>query len=96
MAAVVLPFPSSRIRCLAGRGCVSDPHASESLRVVFALWRRRWSSRRELARELPGMTDAMLADVGLTRAEARDEVGRPFWRASAPPRSGTGHARRAS
>ncbi|WP_298954661.1 DUF1127 domain-containing protein [uncultured Methylobacterium sp.] len=96
MSAVLLPFPSSRLRPVVDRAAVSNPHAIAGPRARLALWRRRWSSRRELARELPDMTDAMLADVGLTRSEALDEVGRPFWRASAPTRSRTRHAPRAS
>jgi uncharacterized protein YjiS (DUF1127 family) len=37
-----------------------------------------WRIRRE-RRQLLELTDHMLRDVGLTRAEARREAARPFW-----------------
>ncbi|MGY2051794.1 DUF1127 domain-containing protein [Methylobacterium sp. JK268] len=51
------------------------------LRGVLALWCRRRRERATLARELPAMPDEMLADLGLTRCEARAESRKPFWRA---------------
>ena len=36
--------------------------------------------RQRSRRALACLTDAELADIGLTRAEARAESGKPFWR----------------
>jgi len=46
-----------------------------SLLSVAAAWFERARSRDTLAR----MDDRMLADIGLTRAEAESEAARPFW-----------------
>ncbi|GJD51531.1 hypothetical protein OPKNFCMD_4286 [Methylobacterium crusticola] len=85
MTATVIPFPSGPGPVAPARAqCVSPAHEArppEDRRP--ALWWRRWSARRRLARELDGMSEAALADVGLTRAEARAEVRRPFWRGGA-------------
>jgi uncharacterized protein YjiS (DUF1127 family) len=42
--------------------------------VRQAYWRQR--ARRQLL----GLSEQMLADIGLTRGEARWEGGKPFWR----------------
>ena len=39
-------------------------------------WRRRAQERRELA----SMSDLMLQDIGVTRAEADFYVNKPFWK----------------
>jgi len=38
---------------------------------------RRWGTRRLLL----DLDDQMLRDIGVTRAEAEFEAGKPFWRA---------------
>lgn len=40
------------------------------------LWQERAAQRHALA----GLDDRMLKDVGLTRAQALHEAGKPFWR----------------
>jgi uncharacterized protein YjiS (DUF1127 family) len=40
-------------------------------------WRRRARARREIA----GLSDLMLQDIGITRADAEYLSGKPFWRA---------------
>ena len=53
------------------------PHTKAmGLLALFALWRYRRHARADLAR----LDDRMLADIGLTRAEADMEVAKPFWR----------------
>jgi len=47
---------------------------------VFRLWRSRRHYRRELRRMLTVVGPHMIADIGLTLKEARDEMFRPFWR----------------
>ncbi len=49
---------------------VAAPHASR----WSAFW-RRLTTRRALL----NLTDAQLADIGITRAEANHEALRPFW-----------------
>ena len=39
-------------------------------------WLHNWRSRRQLAQ----LDAAMLKDVGLSRADALAEAGKPFWR----------------
>ncbi|MEI6557101.1 MAG: DUF1127 domain-containing protein [Rhodospirillaceae bacterium] len=41
----------------------------------------RWHDRALSRRELAGLDDSMLQDIGLTRADAEEEVDKPFWRA---------------
>jgi uncharacterized protein YjiS (DUF1127 family) len=47
------------------------------LRALFAEWRRRIHSRGELER----LSDRDLADMGLTRLDAANEMQKPFWEA---------------
>lgn len=77
----------------AGRGAVvtlplagSRPHGSlrssvrgAGLRVVeaFLAWHERARQRRALLQ----LSDHMLRDIGISRAEAVGEAGKPFWRA---------------
>jgi len=44
--------------------------------TTFREWRRRMRSRRELA----GLGDVMLHDIGITRADAEFLSRKPFWR----------------
>jgi uncharacterized protein YjiS (DUF1127 family) len=48
-----------------------------SLGALFSEWRRRASSRRELA----VLCDRCLRDMGATRYDVSQEVRKPFWRA---------------
>lgn len=43
---------------------------------LLALWIERRSQRRALA----ALDDRLLRDVGISRAEARQEAAQPFWR----------------
>jgi uncharacterized protein YjiS (DUF1127 family) len=51
-------------------------HAAAGLRAKFREWRRRAGDRSELAR----LDDRMLADIGISRAEAEFLSSKPFWR----------------
>lgn len=44
------------------------------------LWRARIQHRAMLRRELLTQPDSVLADAGLTRAQAEAEAAKPFWR----------------
>jgi uncharacterized protein YjiS (DUF1127 family) len=46
------------------------------LRSTLRQWRQRIRDRRELA----GLGEAMLHDIGITRAEAQYLANKPFWR----------------
>jgi uncharacterized protein YjiS (DUF1127 family) len=52
--------------------------AARARRAFSALlaWQERAAMRRGLAR----MDDRLLRDIGLTRADVRRELGKPFWR----------------
>jgi uncharacterized protein YjiS (DUF1127 family) len=58
------------------------PGAGRLGRVLMALmelwgkWRRRARERRHLAE----FSDAMLKDIGISRADAMAEFDKPFWR----------------
>ena len=39
-----------------------------------------WQERAQMRRGLAAMDDRLLRDIGLTRAEAVREYGKPFWR----------------
>ncbi|WP_246735962.1 DUF1127 domain-containing protein [Agrobacterium sp. a22-2] len=49
--------------------------------AMLGLCWRRHRERQRMQRDLPGFTDEMLRDFGLTRAQAEEQAGRPFWRA---------------
>ncbi|MBO3274622.1 DUF1127 domain-containing protein [Pseudomonas schmalbachii] len=49
------------------------------------LWKRalarlhRWHELRRQRRQLAALSDYMLKDIGLTRADIEQEIERPFW-----------------
>jgi uncharacterized protein YjiS (DUF1127 family) len=47
---------------------------------IFSVWRARWHYRREL-RRLLAVGPHMIADIGLTLEQTREEMARPFWQA---------------
>ena len=51
-------------------------HAAARLLATILAWRRRARDRAELA----ALDDRMLADIGLSRAEAEFLGNKPFWR----------------
>ena len=63
----------------AARRAPRAPAAARALALLFT-WAERVRSRRQLA----GLDDRMLADIGLDRATARGEFERPFWLDSRP------------
>ena len=70
----------SRTPAIAGRG-QRRPRACARRRARSAArdcgeWRRRARDRAELA----ALDDRMLADIGISRAEAEFLSGKPFWR----------------
>jgi uncharacterized protein YjiS (DUF1127 family) len=68
---------------LAGAGGDSQPRRAASagpivtpLLELFSIWLRRARERRQLH----AFDEAMLKDIGLTRADVEFEVHKPFWR----------------
>jgi uncharacterized protein YjiS (DUF1127 family) len=51
------------------------PSLHAALRLVA-----RWSARRRQRVDLAELDDHLLADIGVTRADARRECAMPFWR----------------
>ena len=49
--------------------------------VEFAVYVSIWTTRRNTRAALKQLTDAQLADVGLTREQALSEASRVFWKA---------------
>lgn len=43
---------------------------------LLFVWQERWEQRERLS----GLDDHMLRDIGLSRADASREAGKPFWR----------------
>jgi len=40
-----------------------------------------WKARRRARRQLADLSDQMLQDIGVSRADVEREYGKPFWRA---------------
>lgn len=55
----------------------SPVEALRALDRLLGLWESRARSRRQLS----GLDDAQLKDIGVSRADARREARKPFWRA---------------
>ncbi|MGB5466844.1 MAG: DUF1127 domain-containing protein [Sedimenticolaceae bacterium] len=59
-------------------------HADASLPIsmaqVLAL-AGSWNQRARQRRQLAELSDRQLADIGISRAEASAEAGKPFWQA---------------
>ena len=49
----------------------------DQLKLRVTEWQRRARSRRELE----GLSDATLRDIGITRCDAHREMNKPFWMA---------------
>jgi uncharacterized protein YjiS (DUF1127 family) len=52
-------------------------HSDAGLLALIGEWAHRIESRRELA----GLSDQALRDIGITRVDAINEASKPFWRA---------------
>lgn len=59
------------------RALTAAAHRSARLSALIAQWVRRSEERRELA----GLCDRALRDIGVTRVEVMRETQKPFWRA---------------
>jgi uncharacterized protein YjiS (DUF1127 family) len=72
----------------AGHGALPASTSGASTRVAaFLLAAHRmaqmvwvWCSRAETRREMSMLSDHVLRDIGLTRADVDREVMKPFWR----------------
>ena len=80
----LLPFRAAAPRSLAAIGL--DPFQTAAYGVYrgtssLVAWGLRCRARAEQRRALAELDERMLRDVGLTRAAARAECAKPFWRA---------------
>ncbi|MEL6220005.1 MAG: hypothetical protein AAFR79_16320 [Pseudomonadota bacterium] len=57
----------------------TDRHRLTVKGVLPAQWLERMEYRRILREELLPQPDSVLADVGLTRSQVRQEAQKPFW-----------------
>lgn len=56
---------------------VSPPRRRSAVSVIQQL--ELWADRRRERRALLACSDGLLKDVGLSRADAMREAGKPFW-----------------
>jgi uncharacterized protein YjiS (DUF1127 family) len=72
------PRPVVLDRATAGLpGRLAEQLRAVPSRVILTLL--RWQELARQRRALGAMSDHMLKDLGLTRADALREAGRPFW-----------------
>ena len=62
-----------------GRKLRREAAAEPFDRVLATL--RQWRQRARARRELAGLDDYLLHDIGLSRSQAQFESGKPFWQA---------------
>jgi|GEM_PF-6759079 len=61
-----------------GQPCATAlPAQRPSLRALLSCW----MARREERLQLAALSSELLDDIGITRADARREAAKPFWRA---------------
>lgn len=64
---------------LAGRTLGYRSAAGRALGVQIAEMLLAWFERARQRRQLGQLSDHMLRDIGLSRADAENEVGKRFW-----------------
>ncbi|KHL67845.1 hypothetical protein SF06_33700 [Pseudomonas flexibilis] len=63
---------------------ISLLHRAQRLLRQLRRWKtlhdqRRWKTLHDQRHQLASLSDAMLKDIGLSRADAEREASRPFW-----------------
>lgn len=71
------PSPRIEWRSWAAQGIYLVKRDAAAMVAVLRTWTRRAEGRRALA----DMDPCLLADVGLTTGQARQEAAKPFWKA---------------
>lgn len=66
---------------IPSQSAVPNAPQAPGLRAVLKTWLARRVRRQMLRKELLPQPDSVLADAGLTRAEATAEAAKPFWTA---------------
>ena len=75
----VVRFETARMPPIEARGSWAGHSAGGGARRAvarFRQWRRRARDRAQLA----ALDDRMLADIGISRAQAEFLINKPFWR----------------
>lgn len=68
-------------QCIASTQIVCTEPAARSSRVASLLaWLKVQARRRRTRKQLAGLPEHRLRDIGLTRHDVRREITRPFWR----------------
>lgn len=64
----------------ANIGAATNRHLS-STALLRAFWQQltRWHALYRQRQQLASLSDEMLKDIGLSRADIEPEVNRPFW-----------------
>jgi uncharacterized protein YjiS (DUF1127 family) len=62
---------------LAGRLLAPSAQTSAALLAEALL---TWLERARQRRQLGGLTEHMLKDIGLSRSDVESEIAKPFWR----------------
>jgi uncharacterized protein YjiS (DUF1127 family) len=70
---------SNRIRTLSAPRAGRVPASAGLVRLLdtIQVWLRRHEDRSRLA----GLSDHLVRDIGLSRADVENEASKPFWRA---------------
>jgi len=68
-------------RSASGGRLRPDALSLSSLASLAAAALDGWSERAQGRRRLAALDDRMLADIGISRADAEREASKPFWRA---------------
>lgn len=72
---------TSRLQAtLAARGLVGTRMPAFRPLTWAVATLRTWRERAKQRTALAALDDRLLDDVGLTRSQARAEIGKPFWR----------------
>lgn len=67
-------------RSVQGRGRVKLRRRARTIGQPILARLQQWRQRGKERAELASLDDRMLADIGISRAEAQFLSGKPFWR----------------
>lgn len=70
----------SHVDCVQPDNLSADTHPANG-RLLRTAWHqlRRWRALYHQRQQLASLSDEMLKDIGLSRADVETEINRPFW-----------------